>query len=86
MLLKVILLAGLVKLLISIEQPFLCAAIYAAARFVLGVFVADSILLLLGVTALVFVLAAVYFWLLSLFSESSLFWVVLIVGLSIVLV
>jgi hypothetical protein len=73
------LLVGLVRLLIVTNKPLLCSGIYAtivtAGALIGGAGIAAFVA---GGIALVF--TSVYFWLLNLFEDSPLFWVIMVVG------
>ncbi|MEN6306839.1 MAG: hypothetical protein ABFD91_03710 [Anaerohalosphaeraceae bacterium] len=77
----IILLAALIKLVLVTERPWLCAGLYAAISFVLRLCFGASLGVVLLHTAIVFGLVGLYFWLLDRYSESGLFWLILIVGL-----
>ena len=86
MIFKVIILVGLLKLLIVTERPILCAGVYSGLRLILGLVFGEELIPDLIASAITFGLALLYFWLLNRFQGSSIFWLVLIVGLSIGLV
>lgn len=80
---RVLLLAALIRFLLEFERPFLCAGIYAGARFILMLLLLSGAFLpaLLG-TAIVFAAASAYFWLLNRFDPGSMeWWAILITGL-----
>ncbi len=80
---RVLLLAGLIRFLLEFERPFLCAGMYAGARFILMLLLLSGAFLpaLLG-TAIVFAAASAYFWLLNRFDPASMeWWAILIIGL-----
>lgn len=84
--LKVFFVVLLVKLLLITDRPPLCAGIYTAGGFVLALAFGVPPVYALIRSAIAFGLAFVYFWLLDRFEESSLFWVILVLGLVIGLV
>ncbi len=84
-LLKVVVLIALIKLLLALGKPIVCAGIYAGIRFVFMLLLGAPLLAALIGTAIVFGLALLYFWLLNRFRDGGLFWLVLFVGLVIVL-
>jgi hypothetical protein len=82
MILKALVLAALIKVLITTGKPFLCAGIYAGVGFIASLLMGANFLVLLLATAVSFALASLYFWLLDRFEDSTvLFWVIAIVGL-----
>lgn len=87
---KIIIIASLIKLLIVTDKPLLCAGLYTCVVFALNsvsVMGGRSSFLVLFVTAVIsFVLSTLYFFLLSRFSEGILFWVIAILGLLIGLI
>jgi len=84
--LKVIILAALVKLLIATNSPLLCAGIYTGIGFIFRLMMEQPFSYLAVASALSFVFAFIYFWLLDRFEESVLFWVIMVLGLVIGLV
>lgn len=82
---RCLLLAGLIRLLIATDKPFLCSGIYAAAVFLLGLAFGRSFSHVLLGTGISFLLASVYFWLLDRLDASSqvLWWIVAIGGFAI---
>ncbi len=85
MIFKILLIVGLIKLLIEIDQPFLCSGIYAIGAFTLGSLFGNPVLSVAVASLIAFALASLYFWLLSKFPDGILWWVILIVGLPIAL-
>jgi hypothetical protein len=83
MIVKVLILAALIKLLILTEKPMLCAGIYGAVALLFTLFVHGPSLGLIVVGAVAFALAAIYFWLLQRFQDSALFWVIAVLGIAI---
>jgi hypothetical protein len=79
--LKVVVLAALVRVLIITNRPLLCAGIYVSISFVFSLLSGSSFVYLLIASAISFGLAFLYFWLLDRFEESVMFWVILVVGL-----
>jgi len=84
--LRIIILWGLVKLLLIMDKPHLCAGIYAviglALRFLLG----WQLLYAAIATVVSFLLAWLYFWLLRRFEGSVWFWIIMIGGIVVGLV
>ena len=84
---KIILLVALIKLLIATDRPILCAGLYTFLGFALGMLGVAAgqipLLALLLVTVIRFGLSALYFWLLDRIGGGILWWIVLILGLSI---
>lgn len=87
MLIKLLLLASLIKLLIASEKPMLCSGIYASVILILGLAMerhAGGVLLSAGIG---FALASLYFWFLNrLDAGSPAWWGVAFAGLAIGLV
>jgi hypothetical protein len=87
MIIKVILLAALVRLLMATEKPFLCSGIYAGIGLVFGLALGGSVLAAFLSATIAFALASLYFWLLNrLESGSAVWWVVALGGILIGLV
>ena len=87
MIIKFVLLAGLVRLLLATDKPFLCSGIYAAVAFFFGLILGHSFLTVLLSASISFVLASIYFWLLDrLDGSEALWWLVAVVGILIGLV
>jgi hypothetical protein len=87
MIIKALILAALIKVLLTTNKPFLCAGIYAGVGFVLSLLAGTSLLVLVLATVLRFALASLYFWLLDRFEDSTgLFWLIAILGIFIGLV
>ncbi len=86
MIFNVLILAGLIKLLLITENPFLCAGVYSGLRFLIALIFGYPLLPTLIASAISFALALLYFWLLNRFQGSAIFWLVLILGLVIGLV
>ena len=83
---KIVLLAGLAKLLIEMDQPFLCAGIYTVARVGYAAIFGCSVPTLLVMAAIIFALTALYYWLLDKLEGADVLWfVVLALGLPIAL-
>ena len=87
---RIIVLAALIKLLIATDKPFLCAGIYTFVGFALGLLSTmggeSPFFALLIVTVLRFGLSSLYFWLLDRFDSGPIWWIILILGLAIGLV
>lgn len=81
---KVILLVGLAKLLIEMEQPLLCAGIYTLARVGYGALWGTPLVSLLVFGLILLALTSFYFWLLDKLEGADVLWfVVLLLGLPI---
>lgn len=78
---KIALLISLIKLLRSTDNPKLCAGIYALGTFILGLFLGKAFSFVLIITAISFLLAWLYFWLLNKLDGSFLWWIVFLGGL-----
>jgi heme/copper-type cytochrome/quinol oxidase subunit 4 len=87
MIIKVLLLAALLKLLIVSDKPLLCAVLYTVVAFglnaVMWIAGDTSIFVVLFLGVVQFLCSFVYFWLLYRIGEGALWWGVLIVGLAI---
>lgn len=79
-------LVALVKLLLVVDKPMVCAGMYTGLRLIFALLFGNPLLAVLVSSAIAFALALLYFWLLSRFRDTGLFWVVLILGLGIGLV
>ena len=87
MIFKILILAGLIRLLIATEQPFLCSGLYAGGVLVLGLIFGVPFVTMLIAATISFALASLYFWLLVRFEGSGpIWWLILIFGLVIGLV
>lgn len=86
LLIKVFLLAAMIRLLIATEKPLLCAGIYAACAFFLGAMFRDDITGVALISGIIFAGAFVYFWVLDRLGSSSILWWVLAVGIGVPLV
>ena len=81
---KVILLAGLAKWLIEVEQPFLCAGLYTAANVGYAALFGAPLVTLLVMAAIIFALTSLYYWLLDKLEGADVLWfLVLALGLPI---
>ena len=83
---KWFLIVALVKLLLNTNKPAQCAGIYTAGSFLMNLIFGGPFLFAVIASAISFPFALLYFWLLDKFEESSLFWVILILGLLVGLV
>lgn len=81
MIFKVLILASLIKLLINTEKPMLCAGIYTAAVFLLGLMFHGPSADLILASGIALALSAIYFFVLQRFSDSTLFWVFAALGI-----
>lgn len=80
--LKVFLVIALIKILMITDQPFLCSGLYAGLVLLLALAFGNAMQVALLAALIGFVLASIYFWLLSRFEGSGLlWWVILIAGL-----
>lgn len=81
MVFKVALLAALVKMLLATRSPFLCAGIYAMAGLIIAFFSGATLETVILGTAISFLLASIYFWLLHRHEDTTLlFWGIFITG------
>jgi hypothetical protein len=79
-------LISLIKLLQSSNNPILCAGIYTSLSFILSLMFGKPFLAVLIGSAISFLLAWLYFWLLKKLDGSFFWWIVLLGGLLIGLV
>ena len=87
MIIKILILAALIRLLIATDKPFLCAGIYAAVAFIFGLLMGANFFVLLIASVISFALASLYFWLLNRVDVgTAVWWLIAIVGLAIGLV
>ena len=86
MIIKILVLVALIKLLIVMDKPIVCAGIYTGIRLIFALLSGKPLLAVLLVSAIAFGLSLLYFWLLSRFRDTGVFWVVMILGLFIGLV
>lgn len=86
MFLKIIILLGLWRLLSVTGKPFICSGIYAGIVFIYSLAYGEAFIPVFISIIIVFLLASLYFWLLSYFNSGVLYWIVLFVGLLIGLV
>jgi len=77
---KALVLAALIKLLLTWEKPFLCSGLYAGFALMFNLAFMDSVAWALVATCIAFVLASVYFWLLQRFEGAGLVWWVILFG------
>ncbi len=84
---KVVLLAALVRLLIATDSPFTCSGIYTFFCLVIGLLAIAggqaSLLAVVVTTAICFGLSSLYFWLLYRLQEGLMWWIVFLCGLTI---
>ena len=83
---KLFFIVALVKLLLNTNKPAQCAGIYAVGGFLISLIFGRPFLFAGIASAISFAFALLYFWLMDKFEESSLFWVILILGILVGLV
>lgn len=84
---QAVLLVSLVKVLMEIESPLLCASLYAVAETLFNLLSTIAVVYLAVHFALAFMAALLYFWLLSKFEPMSFVWLLVFVsGFPIVLI
>jgi hypothetical protein len=84
---KIFLLAALVKLALVSDSPLLCAGIYAGSGLALSLLFGAPLGAVVLAAIMGFALASAYFWLLYKFQGSGfLWWVIMVVGFAIGLV
>jgi len=76
---RAFLLGSLVKVLLEVEKPLLCATLYAIGTFVVGLGVANSVLPLARFTFVAFLLAWALFAILTKVRELSFTWWLLVI-------
>lgn len=91
MIIKIFVFIALIRVLVTTDSPLLCSGLYAIAVFLLGLAFGmafgQPLSFVLIRTGVAFVLASLYFWLLSRFEDSGfLWWIIMIAGLWIVLI
>lgn len=80
MILKIFLIVALIKLLTATDKPFLCSGIYAVGTLLFGLAFGYPFSVVLIAGLLGFVLASLYFWLLSRFEDSGMVWWLIMIG------
>ena len=84
LILKVALLVGLIRLLISTSKPLLCAGLYTTA-IAIAAFMLQAPVQAVAISAgIAFIISFVYFWLLNRFHSGLLYWLFLIIGMPII--
>lgn len=86
MFVKILVLLGLIKLLDSTENPYLCAGIYAFVAAIFAGMVSTEASQVLIAAIVGFLLSFVYFWLLIKTKFSWVWWVIMVGGVVIGLV
>ena len=82
MIVKVLILAALVKLLLATNKPFLCSGIYAAVSFIFPLMTGKGFLVAIITGTVAFVLASIWFWLLNRFEDRpGVFWCIVVLGI-----
>jgi hypothetical protein len=77
-----LILYGLVLLLVRTEKPFLCSGIYTGVHIFFSILLGANLLSILVLGAIAFLLASLYFWLLSRIQTGHpLWWIVLVGGI-----
>ena len=88
MIIKALILAALVKFLITTDKPFLCSSLYAFVILAMGFLSVQTgqatYLQLLIATAIGFGISSVFFLLLSK-TEGGMWWTILILGIVVIL-
>lgn len=89
---QILIIVVMIRVLISTGKPLWCAVSYAAAVAIFGLLSAHRLELsanrlepILIISAVAFAVSGIYFWLLKRFSDSFLWWPILIVGFVVVL-
>ncbi len=78
---KLLVLIGLVRLLIVTHKPLLCSSIYAVLVVLGNLFFGGSQVDAALVFGLIgFVTSTIYFWLLTRFDGSFIWWIILVAG------
>jgi hypothetical protein len=82
MIVKVLILAALVRLLIATNNPFMCSGIYAAVGFIFALISGAGFLAAILGGAISFVMATIWFWLLNRFEDrTAIFWFIAALGI-----
>lgn len=82
MVVKVLILAALIRLLLATENPFLCSGIYAAVGLVFALITGATFVAAIIGAAISLVFATIYFWLLNRFElRTGLFWAIAALGI-----
>jgi hypothetical protein len=84
LLIKALLLAALIRLLIATSKPLLCASIYAGVVFALGAVFSGDIARAAITACFAFIVAFAYFWTLDRIHSLAIWWIVAVVGASVV--
>jgi hypothetical protein len=77
---KVLILVSMIKIVLNTDRPALCAGIYTAIGVMFGLALGKGVLFVLIAGPIGFLLALLYFWLLTRTQESAMFWVIAVVG------
>jgi hypothetical protein len=85
LILKVALLVGLIRMLISTDKPLLCAGLYAVALTIVEFLFQVPIQTIAISVGISFAVAFIYFWLLNRFHSGLLYWAIFLLGMPIFL-
>ena len=81
LLLNLVILVAMIKLLITLERPFVCASIYAGITVFLGILFGMELMVLVARCVLTFVVIGGWFWVLNKIELASFpWWMALAVG------
>ena len=81
MIIKIIVIAALVRLLIVSESPILCASIYTVIVFALSLISGAALIPVFVASIITFALVFLYFYLLNRFDTgSAIWWIIAVVG------
>ncbi len=80
MIFKIIILAALIKVLLTSNNPLLCAGIYTAVVFFMGIISGSALMSLLIGCIIAFALSLLYYWLLDRFEDQGFIWWVILLG------
>ena len=86
LLIKVFLLVAMIRLLVAIEKPLLCAGIYPACALPLNAMLRNDITEVALMAVITFAVAFVYFWILDRLGSSPILWWALAVAVGVPLV
>jgi uncharacterized membrane protein len=85
--LKILLIAGLIKLLGQTHKPLLCASLYVGVRLFFSILFGHTLGYLFVGSLIAGALASLYFWLLDYFERAGIiFWIIALGGFLIGLV
>ena len=78
--LNLVILVAMIKLLITLERPFVCASIYVGASAFLGILFGMELMVLIARSVLTFVVIGGWFWVLNKIELVSFPWWMALAG------